>query len=262
LLAATARADDGPESKPEAPAPPPGAEVRDGCLAFPNLRIYTKERRIELDGWVAQCDVLLEYVAVTSQGKLHESLFGVDCDPDMLQLGLILLGLEARPQVQYQGQPLVLEGPAVAVEAEWDETPQEGDGGAAPKRVRRSVAELVHNPYAATGAVESPGRFAFTGSRFIENPELRFVDAEQAAALPKEVLAAKASGNLIALYHDPDAILDNPLATGGDIPLLLPSLQAPDLLGWIGGDEFHRAATEKLPPRGTKVTLHLRPFAP
>ncbi len=182
----------------------------------------------------------------------------------MLELGLILLELEAKPQVSYQGQPKALEGDAVSIEAEWDEPAAAGGGdggGGAPKRVRVAVAELIRNPYARAGAatVEAPGRFVFTGSKFIENPEIRFVDEEKAATLPKEVLAAKSSGNLVALYHDPEAILDNPLPTGGDIPLLLPSLQSPELLGWIGGDDFHRADTARIPPRGTKVLLHIRP---
>ena len=56
-----------------------------------------------------------------------------------------------------------------------------------------------------------------------------------------EVYAAEYAGNVAAVFHDPDALLDTPLIEGGD-------------------DTVYVAYSERMPERGTKVIIHLRPW--
>ncbi len=243
VAAGTVAADDDP-----APAPPaaPKRPVPDGAVALPGLLVLPKERRIEAEAWVCITEGPLEYLATTPAGKLHETLFVIEASAQDVNLALILCGLKEKPQVRWQGEAVALTGDGAAIEAELVDR-----SGA---MVRRPVEDFVLDRF--LGAPLEPRPFVFTGSRFIPNPEARFEDAPRGT--PKTIFAATASGSLIALYHDPDAILDNPRLTGGDIPILLPTFGLPDLVDWISGDERHRAHTERLPARGTRAVLHIR----
>lgn len=100
-------------------------------------------------------------------------------------------------------------------------------------KVRRRVEDLIFNRHQNRSMARAG--FVFTGSRQIRVPVPPDFDTT------KEVFAAKNSGNVIVLYHDPDAILDTPLIEGGDDTAYLPY-----------GD--------RLPPRMTPITIHLRPW--
>lgn len=76
--------------------------------------------------------------------------------------------------------------------------------------------------------------FVFSGSRFEPNPRTG----------ENVFLAEAEGGTIIATYHDPAAILDNPLRAEG------------------GNDEAIAANEEHLPVQGTPVVLTLRPAAP
>jgi hypothetical protein len=253
ILAPAGAADDAPGAAKVPPFEVPedavgvhaGRVVKTGERA--DIVVFPKESRLEADAWFCVTDGEVEYLAVTPKGKLHETLFVLEAEAKDLQLGLILLGLKEKPQVRWQGEARPVAGDAVTIEAEWAE--------ASGARTRRPVLDLVYDT--VLGDAMKPERFVFTGSRFVENPEARFAPPEK-KDVPKEVFAATSSGSLIALYHDPDAILENPLVTGGDIPILIPTFGMPDLVGWVPGDERHRAFRDRLPPRGTRATLHVR----
>ena len=230
-------------------APDP-ATATAAALSFPGVAIYPAERRMEIEA-VFNLDEAasspLEYLAVTDYGKVHESLFRVRCEPQKLMLGLILFGLEPRPEVTFQGQAVALTGPRVAIEAEWDE-------GASRRRCR--VEDLVID--VRLGAAMERVGFAFTGSRFVPNPAAR----RPGSTAPKELLTATSTGSLVALYHDPEAVLDNPLVSGGDIPLVVPSFRLPEIVGWIPGDDRLQPYPGRTAPRGTRATLHIAPVPP
>jgi hypothetical protein len=223
-----------------------------GLLRFPGIAIDPAGRRIEVDATfeIVEAVVRLEYLAVTEQGKAYESLFSLGTTAENLQLGLIAIGLEPRPEIQYQGEARDLSGPRVAIEAEWE---------AGGERRRARVEDLLFDvrlgrPMERTG-------FAFTGSRFVTNRTVRRRDRPGGeAGPPREVLAAAASGSLVALYHDPDAILDNPLYTGGDAPICLPTFGMIEVATWIRGNDRLQPAAERVPPRGTRAKLVITPL--
>lgn len=216
------------------------------AVEFPGIKIFPHERRIEAEAafLIVDSATFLEYLAVAPQGKTHESLLEIRCAPDKLHLGLLLLGLEPKPEVRFQGEAIELGGPRVAIEVEWAAAGAAAAGG----RRRARVEDLLRD--ARMGATMPRTGFAFTGSRFIRS----FLRDG-----PREIFAANASGSAIALYHDPDAVLDNPAVTGGDVPLLAPTFALPEIAGWVPGDERLRPETERLPPRGTAAVLHIAP---
>jgi hypothetical protein len=261
---------------PDPPAPPPptataapAAEPRSPsgtavAREFPGIKVFTAERRLEVDAAfdIVEDSVFLEYLAVAPHGKLHESLLEIRCAPEHLQAGLYLLGLkEPRPaEVQWQGDPAPPSGPRVAIEAEWQEP-----GGV---RHRERVESLLYD--ARLGREMDEVGFAFTGSRFIarghgsqagvHGPPPPDRPGKPGAPAEPEVFAASASGSVIAVYHDPDAVLDNPLVSGGDVPLLAPTFRLVEIVTWVPGDERLRPNAAKLPPHGTPCKLHMRPL--
>lgn len=233
----------GPPAQPAAPAAPPEIArepERDGAISrFPGIRIYTEEKRIEVDGLICmKTGPALEVLGCTRRGKTHESLLLFDCEPEQLYLALVILGLEATPQVDEFGQAVALErGERVVLEVSWKvaDAP-EGDPSAPPPaagRVRRRVEDLIWDRV-RQAAMPHVG-WVFTGSRHVEVP------APPDWKKTMRVFAATYGGNIAATYHDPDAILDTPLLEGGDDTVYLPY-------------------SERLPERGVEVVIHIRPF--
>lgn len=232
-----------PAPPPPPPEPPPEISrepVKDGPVSrFPGIRIYTEEKRIEVDGVVClKQGPALELMGCTRRGKTHESLLLFDCEPVQLHVALLMLGLVPTPQVNEFGQPIALsKGERVVIEVSWKaaDGPQ-GDPsapGAVDGRVRRRVEDLIWDRV-RQGAMPRVG-WVFTGSRDVEVP------APPDWKKMMKVYAATYAGNIAATYHDPDAILDTPLLEGGDDTVYLPY-------------------AERLPERGTEVVIHLRAF--
>jgi hypothetical protein len=131
---------------------------------------------------------LVELLACTKIGKVHESVLTMDVEPIHLQTALILLGLEFVGGLRYQGDPLTPKGDRVQIWVEWTV------GG----EVKRHRAEdLVYNR--AKQASMEHTDWVFSGSR-----------------IKSGVFMSQATGTLITTYHDPDTILDNPLPEGKD----------------------------------------------
>ncbi len=229
-------------------AAPQGAPAAEGPSTIaPGIRVVAKERRIEVDALFEIVDpaYFLEYLVVSPQGKVHESLLRMTGTPDMLNLALILCNLEPKPEVHYQGEPVSPSGPRIMIEVEWT-----APSGA---KVRKPVEELIEDARMGT-TLEATG-FAYTGSRFIERKGRG--PAGAAKPDPQSVFAAQASGSAIALYHDPDAVLDLASLAGGDIPLVVPTFRLAEIAGGVSGDERFRPSA-LVPKHGTPAVLHLR----
>jgi len=218
LVISSAVAASGQERTPRAAtATAGGVRDPDGTIRFPSLRVSPKAGVIEVDGRVCLQSGLLEVVACTSYGKVHESLLVVDCRPTHLHAALLLLGLVERPgQVPALGEGGALAGDRVAIDVTWT-----GPGGAT---VTSRVEDMLLDT--KDGTTMPRVGFVFTGSRFIKVGD-------------REVFGAHASGQIVTVYHDPDAILDNPLAKGAD-------------------DTTYHVNSSAVPAAGTPVTLRLR----
>ena len=182
-----------PVEKP--PAPPSIREIAPGVFQIGAVKLEKVARRVSFPAKLNMTDGPLEYLLVTGQGKLHESVLKTEIEAHHLQVAMLLLGakgMQAGPLTNApSGGPISqapgernppLPGEAVAIELIWTQ-----DG----KPQRRRAEELVFNKRAKEPM--SKGPFTFTGSRVWQG---KFV--------------AQTEGSLIALITDPDAVFNNP----------------------------------------------------
>jgi hypothetical protein len=150
--------------------------------------VDTAARTVTCPGQVNMSSGAIEYLAVAPDGKLHESLLRLDIRPLHLQLALLMLNLEPKNTLKFQGDPATPQGAPVSIRVRWLDTtgiqhdvPAEELIEQAPKRVTMP-----------------PHTWVFTGSRILK--EIGFeADTEK---------------SIIAVWHDPSAIIDNPLPGG------------------------------------------------
>jgi hypothetical protein len=127
---------------------------------------------------------VIEYLAVPPDGKRHESVLVLDASPVHLQVALLLLNLDPKGGLRYQGDTQLPLGDGVEVRAQW--------------RTAKSAQRVVRLEEFAWDIPRrrpmEPHPWIFTGAR-TKDPALM---------------------SFIATYRDPDAILNNPLAAGSD----------------------------------------------
>lgn len=162
--------------------------ITDHLYRLGKVMIDTQARTVTCSGVVNMQEGAIEYLAVAPGGKLHESLLRLDVQPLHLQLALLMLNLEPENVLRYQGDSRTPRGAPVRIAVSW-----------------RGIGGEQHNVPAEELMVEMPGEkpsashnWVFTGSRIL-----------------KEVgFEAEAEKSLIAVWHDPAAILDNPSPAG------------------------------------------------
>lgn len=153
-----------------------------------NLEIDRSSRELRLKGKIATLDSPLEYLACAPGGKLYESLLEFDVNPYHLHVGLLLIGLEPKNNLDFQGDPSTPQGDPVTVLVSWQ------NGG---ESVWHRAEELIWQKREARPMEET--NWVFSGSLFVD-----------------DVFLAAVEKSLIAVYNDPAAILNNPLPTGAD----------------------------------------------
>ena len=162
------------------------------------------KREARIPAKVNMTEGLVELLICTSFGKTHESVFVTEAKPIHIQTALLLLGARAGKAGAASKPPGDRFEILVAEE------------GKAPSHGERFVwHEKGKRPMARTAWV-------FTGSRIREGQFMADID-----------------GSIVATYHDPLAILNNPLPTNAD-------------------DETYFVNEKVVPPAGSKVTLILR----
>jgi len=171
------------------PAVPAMVKVGDDLYKLGNIDLDLKSKTITMYGKVNMSYGLIELLACTKTGKVHESVLVMDVQPIHLQTALILLGLEYGGGLQYQGDPRTPKGDRVRIWVEW-----ESDG----KTIRHRAEDLVYNRVKQNPMEHTD--WVFSGSRINKNG----------------VFMAQAVGTLITTFHEPDTIIDNPLPEGGD----------------------------------------------
>ena len=150
------------------------------------LDLNRKEAR--LNGKSAASTRLVEYLATTPLGKVHETALTFDVEPAHLQAALLALKLKPENNLRAQGDPRTPAGDPVDLFVEWQRAGQ-------TERIRAEQLlwnEIEDRPMSST-------HWVFTGSR-----------------LRGRLFMADASQSLIATFRDPDAILNHPLPSGAD----------------------------------------------
>lgn len=173
----------------EAQKPPPEAEkIGDDLYRIGKARADLKARTVTCTGKINMFRGLIEYLAVAPEGKEHESLLTLDVRPLHLQVGLILLGLEPKGGLRYQGDKQVPKGDPVEIFVSWQR------GG---RNVRVVATDLVWDTIKKRPMERNP--WVFSGS-----------------ALKDGSFLADQELSLIATFRDPAAIINNVLPSGAD----------------------------------------------
>jgi hypothetical protein len=159
-----------------------------------NLLIDRRARELRLQGRFAVLDSPLEYLACAPGGKLYESLMEWDVDPYHLHLGLLLIALEPRNNLENQGDAVIAAGDPVTILVSWE---HEGE------KFRHRAEELIWNQHKNAPMVRTD--WVFTGSLFLDG-----------------VFMAAVEKSLAAVYNDPAAVLNVPLPEGADDTSFLP----------------------------------------
>jgi hypothetical protein len=173
--------------------------------ALGNVRVDAQSKTMMISGWVNQVAGPIELLACGPGGKVHESVFVLDCNPVDMQAGLLLLGLKpgTPPTGLGQGQP---KGTALDIWVDWM------DGGT-PK-TQRAESFVINVENKRKPLPETP--WIFTGS-VVEDGEFK----------------ALAEQSLIVTYWDPWAIINLPLPCGSNDEILsansncVPALKTP-----------------------------------
>jgi hypothetical protein len=177
-----------------------------------NVKIHKNQRFISMQGSINMPDGLIEYLACNKRGKLHESILSLDVEPYHIHVALLLLGLVPgdRP-ISFQGASEPPCGDPVKIKISWR--------GADNKMMEYSPEDLIINIDDKKTMEKSD--WVFSGSRFLNGQYL-----------------AQMLGSVVAVFHDPDAIIDDRSITGAD-------------------DTHFFANKEVLPPIGTQVELKI-----
>lgn len=178
---------------PRAALPPAAEQITDHTYRIGAALVDTAARTIICPGEINMDEGSIEYLAVAPGGKTHESLLRVNVRPLHLQVALLMLDLEPKNVLKTQGDPRAPQGDPVDLLVRW-RTPS------GEKREVRAEEMVID------GAVSKPMprlSWVFTGSR-----------------IARQGFQADLEKSLVAVWHDPTAILDNPLPGGNNAYLV------------------------------------------
>lgn len=97
-----------PTPKASAAKAAPIEKITDNLYRLGTLLIDMKAHTLTCPGEINMDSGDVEYLAVTPMGKTYESLLRLNVRPLYLQVGLLLLGLEPKNVLRYQGDPTSL----------------------------------------------------------------------------------------------------------------------------------------------------------
>ncbi len=177
------------KTAPGAAAPPVVEKITEHVFRVGAILVDTTSRTATCPGVINMDEGAIEYLAVAPHGKLHESLLRLDVRPLHLQVALLMLGLDPKNVLKFQGDRTTPQGAPVSIKISW----------------HARTGEVVRVP-AEELMMEMPGEkrmpahdWVFTGSRVL-----------------RAGFEADLAKSLVAVWHDPAAILDNPLPGGGN----------------------------------------------
>jgi hypothetical protein len=219
-----------------AQAPPefsPPKEIAPGVFQIGTVRLDKNSSTVTFPAKVQMNDGLLEYLLVTPQGPVHESLFVSDAAPQDVHMAMLLLGAKgmvqqqpgkepARIDAEYLARAPKLTGDRISLRVKWADK----SGKAQLTPPERWIERKIFTPKKPAKTVTAEdGPWLYTGSYFYEN---RFI--------------AQVDGTFAAMVTFPGALINNPRTGSND-------------------DHIWFVKTDAVPPVGTPVefTIKLEP---
>ena len=192
-----------PIPPPPPPGPPPAVpsqldaqhknpikKVAPGIFRLGDIEINKKNKSLSFPVAVNMDKGLLEYLLVRTGGKTHESLFRTEVQPYDLQFAFLLLGFEGTDApLSFQGDPAKPKGEAVTITVSYTKA----DGKSVMTHPEDFMVKFIDNKPAPIKKLD----WVFTGS-----------------AVHNGQFMAQMDGSIVAIYHDPYALLDNASAGG------------------------------------------------
>ena len=163
---------------------PPGIrQISPGVFEIGKARLDKATRCVTFPAVVNMTEAIVEYLVVTGDGKVHESLLRTHTGPKDIHVAMLLLDVKgagtnmvpADPSKQIPGDP-------VRIEVSWKEK---------GKTKRVPAEKLIFNTQTKTNL--SPGPWIYNGSH-----------------VEKGVLLADPEGSIASLITDPFALMNNP----------------------------------------------------
>ena len=192
------------QAPPEFSAPreiAPGIFKVGTVLLDKNTATVTFPAKVQID------DGLLEYLLVTPQGPVHESLLTSDAAPQDVHMAMLLLGAKgmvqpqagkepARIDAEYLARAPKLTGDRISLRIKW--TDKDGKEQSTPPE--RWIERKIFTPKKPAKTVTAEdGPWLYTGSYFYEN---RFI--------------AQMDGTFAAMVTFPGALINNPRTGSND----------------------------------------------
>lgn len=158
-------------------------QISPGVFEIGKVRLDKTARSVTFPALVNMTNAIVEYVVVTTQGKVHESLLRTDAVPKDIHVAMLLLDARGSGTNMVPPDPLKpIPGDPVNIEVSWNEK----------RKTKRVPAEkLIFNTETKTNL--SPGPWIYNGS-LVENG----------------MFMADPEGSVVSLITDPFALVNNP----------------------------------------------------
>ena len=214
-----------------AQAPPefsPPKEIAPGIFKVGTVQLDKNTATVTFPAKVNMNDGLLEYLMVSPQGPMHESLFTSEAAPQDVHMAMLLLGAKGMVQqggkeppridAEYLAKAPKLTGDRISLRVKWKD--QDGKEQITPPE--RWIERKIFTPKKPTRTVTAEdGPWLYTGSYFYEN---RFI--------------AQVEGAFAAMVTFPGALINNPRTGSND-------------------DHIWFVKTDAVPPVGTPVEFSI-----
>jgi hypothetical protein len=158
-------------------------QVSPGVFEIGKVRMEKATRSVSFPAVVNMTEAIVEYLVVTRDGKVHESLLRTDVSPKDIHVAMLLLDVKGAGTNVVPQDPLKpIPGEPVIIEVSWKDKTDE-------RRMR--AEQLIWNTQTKTNL--SRGPWVYNGS-VIENG----------------VFMAEPEGSIMSLITDPFALINNP----------------------------------------------------
>ena len=186
----------------------PIKEIADGRLQMGTVTVDPKSKTITFPAVVNMNAGMVEYLLVTTTGKVHESLLRTDAEPYHIHAAMLLLGFKV---------------PTNAEPSAFFDAKREIPGRKLKIEVKTSVENSSAEPiqtFLAFASAKAPVKtndipaWIYNGSRFAEPaaPGAGPISAKPVDGIPTEaakVFLAQKEGSIVSLIADPAALINN-----------------------------------------------------